>query len=37
MAQNRILKLKHPSTHKFPDLFACRASVNWPAAGLGWF
>jgi hypothetical protein len=20
MAQNRILKLKHPSTHKFPDL-----------------
>jgi hypothetical protein len=20
MAQNRISKLKHPSTHKFPDL-----------------
>ena len=37
MAQNRILKLKHPSTHKFPDFVACRASVKRPAAGLGWF
>jgi len=24
MAQNHILKLKHPSTHKFPDLFPAR-------------
>ncbi len=24
MAQNRTLKLKHPSTHKFPDLFPSR-------------
>ena len=32
MAQNRILKLKHPSTHKFPDLFLPAASSD--AAGL---
>jgi hypothetical protein len=24
VAQDRILKLKHPSTHKFPDLFPAR-------------
>jgi hypothetical protein len=24
MAQNRILKLKHPSTHKFPDVLPAR-------------
>jgi hypothetical protein len=24
MAQNRTLKLKHPSTHRFPDLFPFR-------------
>jgi hypothetical protein len=24
MAQNRTLKLKHPSTHRFPDLFSSR-------------
>ena len=24
VAQNRIFKLKHPSTHKFPDLFPAR-------------
>jgi len=23
VAQNRKLKLKHPSTHKFPEMFAC--------------
>jgi hypothetical protein len=26
MAQNRILKLKHPSTHKFPDVLAARGA-----------
>jgi hypothetical protein len=26
VAQNRIFKLRHPSTHKFPDLFPSEAS-----------
>ena len=25
VAQDRILKLKHPSTHKFPDLLPARS------------
>jgi hypothetical protein len=24
VAKNRILKLKHPSTHRFPDLLSAR-------------
>jgi hypothetical protein len=28
MAQNRTLKLKHPSTHRFPDLFPSEASPD---------
>jgi hypothetical protein len=32
VAQNRGLKLKHTSTHKFPDLFLLAASAD--AAGL---
>ena len=31
VAQNRIFKLKHPTTHKFPDLFSSEASPD------GWF
>ena len=34
VAQNRILKLKHPSTHKFPDLLPARGLA---AACSGWF
>jgi hypothetical protein len=28
VAQNRVLKLKHPSTHTFPDLFNPPAAVS---------
>jgi hypothetical protein len=28
VAQNRILKLKHPSTHEFPDLFPARGQLG---------
>jgi hypothetical protein len=34
VAQNRVLKLKHTTTHKFPD---CCLPVASPDPYLGWF
>jgi hypothetical protein len=28
VTQNRTLNLKHPSTHKFPDLFPARGPLG---------